>query len=58
MAEMILIMLLCLSLPFALMGVTYPLLFSPSVGVVSILGIGILGGDLVARACNGVGYSW
>ena len=58
MAEMFLIMLLCFTIPFSLLGLGYPLLYSPSFGIVSILGVGLLGGDLVARACDGVGFSW
>lgn len=56
--ELFIIMILCISIPFTLIGVLYPAFYAPSVGIVSIFGAGILGGDLICRACDGVGFSW
>lgn len=56
--EMLFITTLCMSLPFTLIGVMYPMFYSPTLGIISIFGAGILGADMVVRACDGVGMVW
>lgn len=56
--EMMLIIILCMALPFTMIGIGYPALFNPFTGIISIIGTGLLAGDLIARACDGVGFSW
>ena len=55
---MMLIIILCMALPFTMIGIGYPALFNPFTGIISIIGTGLLAGDLIARACDGVGFSW